>query len=265
MLAAERRKLILDKLHQEKHVVVSDLSRRFNVSEETIRRDLDRFEREGLVSKSYGGAVLKENVSFEMPFDVRKRKNVLGKRIIGEIIAEEIQDGDHIFMDPSTTSLFVIKALKSAGKKDLTIITNSLEMLMECAGYSEWDVISTGGAIQSEKFALVGPGAIQGINSFHVDKTIMSCSGVDIRKGLTDSNASISHVKQNMLENTEMGILAADYTKFDQVCFSRVCDLSDLDMVVTDVAPDDSWLTCLKDKGVQCLYGEEEQRYSFCQ
>ena len=101
MLAIERRKLILEQLHREKRVVVSELSRKFSVSEETIRRDLDKFEKDDLVTKSYGGAVLKEDVGAEMPFKDRKKRNMLGKRVIGDILSEIIRDGDHILLDPS--------------------------------------------------------------------------------------------------------------------------------------------------------------------
>ncbi len=265
MLAVERRRLILDQLHEEKQVKVSELSRRFSVSEETIRRDLERFEKEELVTKSYGGAILKEGITTEIPFKQRKKKNVLGKRAIGELIADVIQEGDHILLDPSTTALFVVKMLRSAGKKHITVITNSVEILMECAEYDDWEVISTGGAMQAEKFALVGPKTIEGIESFHVDKAIISCRGLDMKKGLTDTNMAFAHVKQSMLRNATERILAIDNTKFDQVCFSRIGSLSDIDLVVTDEEPTATWAEYFKDKGVNCVYGTKDQRYSICQ
>lgn len=264
MLAIERRKLILEQLHEEKRVVVSELSRRFDVSEETIRRDLDKFEKEDLVTKSYGGAVLKESVGAEMPFKARKKQNMLGKQLIGRILSDMISDGDHILLDPSTTALSIVKALRMTGKKDITIITNSIEVLVECAEDTGWEVISTGGTLQADKYALVGPKAIAGIESFHVDKAIISCKGFDQKKGLTDVNDMFSQVKQTMLSNASQRILAVDYTKFDKVAFSRICEISDIDMVVTDVQPSDAWMGYFKDKGMTCLYGEEDQRYSIC-
>ena len=265
MLAIERRKLILEQLHREKRVVVSELSRKFSVSEDTIRRDLDKFEKDDLVTKSYGGAVLKEDVGAEMPFKDRKKRNMLGKRVIGDILSEIIRDGDHILLDPSTTALSIVKALRSEGKKDLTIITNSLEVLVECAEDSDWEVISTGGILQAEKYALVGPKAIAGIESFHADKAIISCKGFDMDKGLTDINDMFSQVKQTMLKNATRRILAVDYTKFDQIGFSRICGAEDIDMVVTDVQPSDAWARYMKDKEVVCFYGDEDQRYRICQ
>ena len=125
MLAAERRQLILDKLQEEKKVVVAELSELFAVSEETIRRDLDKFEKQGIVTKGYGGAVLKEDDKADMPFNIRKKKNMQGKRVIGEILERLIRDGESIMVDPSTTSVSITKALRS--KSNLSIITNSIE------------------------------------------------------------------------------------------------------------------------------------------
>ena len=119
MLALERRNLILEKLQSEKRVVVSELSQMFDVSEETIRRDLDKLEKEGLATKSYGGAVINEDVGIDLPFNVRKNQNVAGKQKMAEITASLVQEGDHIFLDASTTAVFVAKALKE--KERLTI------------------------------------------------------------------------------------------------------------------------------------------------
>ena len=109
MLAVERRNLILEKLQEEKKVVVSELSTLFGVSEETIRRDLDRLDKEGLASKSYGGAILNENSGFDMPFNVRKKRNMEGKRVIAGLVEGLVQEGEHIILDPSTTAVAIVK------------------------------------------------------------------------------------------------------------------------------------------------------------
>ena len=117
MLALERRNLILEKLQEEKRVVVSELSQLYSVSEETIRRDLDKLEKEGLATKSYGGAVINEDVGIDLPFNVRKNQNVQGKQKMAEIAASMVNDGDHIFLDASTTAVFVAKALKEKAER----------------------------------------------------------------------------------------------------------------------------------------------------
>ncbi len=256
MLAVERRNLILEKLQEEKRVVVSELSEQFGVSEETIRRDLDKFDKEGLAIKSYGGAVLNENTNTDMPFMVRRKKNMKGKKIIADIIGGLIADGDHIIVDPSTTAVSIVNALRD--KKRLTIITNSLEVLMELSDAPGWDIISTGGTLKENYLALVGPRAMEGISSFNADKVILSCKGIDMQKGITDAHEMFSQVKKVMLNNAAQKILAVDYTKFDNVAFSQICDVTDIDMVVTDKKPSEGWMDYFKDKGITCLYGEED-------
>lgn len=263
MLAVERRNLILEKLQDEKKVVVSELSTLFGVSEETIRRDLDRLDKEGLATKSYGGAILNENTSIDMPFNVRKKRNMRGKQLIAQLVEGLIQEGEHIILDPSTTAVAIVKALKN--RRRLTVITNSIEVLVELSDVSGWDVISTGGTLRENYLALVGPKAIEGITSFNADKVILSCKGIDLEKGITDANEMFSQVKQVMLKCAKQRILAADYTKFDNVAFSHICELADIDMVVTDIRPSAEWMAYFAEKGIECLYGEENEDHCICQ
>ena len=252
MLAEERRNLILEKLQTEKKVVVSELSDLFQVSEETIRRDLDKLDKEGLAVKGYGGAVLVENNNVDMPFNVRKKKNMQGKRIIANIIKDLISDGDHIIVDPSTTAVAIVKALRE--KKRLTIVTNSIEVLVELTDVTGWDVISTGGTLRENYLALVGPRALDGINAFNADKVILSCKGIDVIKGVTESHDETASVKQSMLESAKKVYLTVDSSKFDKVAFSIICPLSKIDVIVTDKKPDTKWLDTFKRLNIQCLY-----------
>ena len=190
-----------------------------------------------------------------MPFNVRKKKNMQGKRIIADIIQELVSDGDHIIVDPSTTAVSIVKALR--GKKRLTIVTNSIEVLVELSDAAGWDVISTGGTLRENYLALVGPRALDTIHSFNADKVILSCKGIDMDKGITDANEMFSQVKKAMLHSSTQKILAVDSTKFEKVAFSQICDIGEIDMVVTDVRPSDAWMEYFKDKGIVCLYGEE--------
>ncbi len=176
MLALERRNLILEKLQAEKKVVVSELSQLYEVSEETIRRDLDKLEKEGLAIKSYGGAVINEDVSIDLPFNIRKNQNVSGKQKMAEIAASLVQDGgDHIFLDASTTAVFMAKALKE--RERLTVITNSMEILLELSDVSGWNIISTGGVMKEGYLAFLGARTEEAIRSYFVDKVIFFLQG----------------------------------------------------------------------------------------
>lgn len=255
MLAAERRNLILEKLQQEGKVVVSELSELFDVSEETIRRDLEKFDKEGIATKTYGGAVLVEDNNTDVPFNVRRKANMQGKRVIAGIIETLVSDGESIIVDPSTTAVAIMKALRS--KKNMTVITNSIEVLVELTDVSGWDVISTGGNLKENYLALVGPRAVDTIAAFNVDKVILSCKGLDMEKGITDANELFTQVKKNMLASAKQKILAVDRTKFNRIAFSQICSITDIDIVVTDVKPSEDWLRYFEEKGITCLYGSE--------
>ena len=129
MLAIERRNEILEKLQTDRRVVVSELSQIYEVSEETIRRDLDKLVNDGYAIKSYGGAVINENMNIDLPFNIRKNRNVIGKQRIAELVAKIVQDGDSIMLDASSTAVYIAKGLKD--KKNLTLITNSMEIVIE--------------------------------------------------------------------------------------------------------------------------------------
>ena len=254
MLAIERRNSILEKLQAERRVVVSELSIIYDVSEETIRRDLEKLENEGYVIKSYGGAVLNENANLDLPFNIRKNKNVVGKQKIADLISQTIYDGDYIFLDASSTAVAIAKTIK--GKKGLTIITNSLEIAIELLDVPDCKVISTGGEIVSTAFGLVGHVTDKTIRSYYVDKTIVSSKGLDIDKGFTDSDERHANNKRSMLESARVKILAVDSSKFDRVSFAKIGDLRDITMIVTDTKPEDKWLKKFAEFNVECIYPE---------
>lgn len=254
MLAIERRNAILEKLQAERRVVVSELSILYDVSEETIRRDLEKLENEGYVIKSYGGAVLNENANLDLPFNIRKNKNVIGKQKIADLISQTIYDGDYIFLDASSTAVAIAKTIK--GKKGLTIITNSLEIAIELLDVPDCKVISTGGEIVSTAFGLVGHVTDKTIRSYYVDKAVVSSKGLDIDKGFTDSDERHANNKRSMLESARVKILAVDSSKFDRVSFAKIGDLRDITMIVTDTKPEDKWLKKFAEFNVECIYPE---------
>ena len=254
MLALERRNLILEKLQNEKRVVVSELSQLYGVSEETIRRDLDKLEKEGLAIKSYGGAVINEDVSIDLPFNVRKNQNVVGKQKMAEIVASLVHDGEHLLLDASTTAVFVAKALKE--KERLTVITNSMEILLELADVSGWNIISTGGMMKEGYLAFLGSRTEEVIRSYFVDTVIFSCKALDENWGVMESQEAFGTAKRAMLDSGRKKILVVDNTKYDQTAFSVAGRLRDVDIVVTDVKPSEKWLKLFEEEGVECRYPE---------
>ena len=253
-LSIERKNIILEKLNREKKVVVSALAKEFSVSEETIRRDLEKLEKEGFAIKSYGGAILNEDNDSEVPFKLRQQSNKSGKMKIAKLVADFISDGEHIFVDPSSTGVSVIKACED--KSGLTILTNSVEILLQLSDREDYNVISTGGTLVPNYLALVGPQCIESIEAFHADVAIVSCKGIDMTKGVTDSNQMLSQVKKKMLGSASKKVLAVDNSKFDKVAFSKICPVTDFDVVVTDEKPAEQWIEYFKEQGVMLLYPE---------
>lgn len=256
MLAIERRNKILSILQKESRVVVSDLSTTFNVTEETIRRDLEKLEKEGYAKKTYGGAIINENVNVDLPYTVRKKANVSNKQRIAEMISSLIEDGDHVMMDASSTAVYVAKHLKN--KKNITLITNSIEILIELADMTGWKVLSTGGTLKEGSLSLVGYQAENMISNFHVDKAIVSCKGIDIEKGVTDSNEMDAHIKKLMFDAANVKILAADSSKFNRISFTKISDISDIDVLVTDSELDGKWIQTLHTMNVKTYYKENK-------
>ena len=254
MLAIERRNEILEKLQTERRVVVSELSQLYDGSEETIRRDLEKLVVDGYAIKSYGGAVINENSNIDLPFNVRKNRNVIGKQKMAELIASRVKDGESMILDASSTAVYIAKALKE--KNNLTVITNSIEIVMELLDAPGVTVISTGGVSREGSFALVGPQTDRMLKSYHVDKAVISCKGFDLDNGFMDSDELHENNKRTMLKAARERILAADVSKFEKSAFITVGTLSDITTVVTDEQPGEEWLKKFGEYNVECIYPE---------
>ena len=252
MLAAERRNRILTKLTLTGKVIVSELSEEFGVTEETIRRDLEKLDEEGLAHKTYGGAVSAKRDLLDLPLNVRKNVSVTEKQQIAALCAEKVKDGSIIMLDSSSTAIFIVKQLKS--RQNLTVITNSVEILLELSDMKGWNVISTGGSLKEGALALVGPAALHTIANYHADISICSAKGIDVDFGISESNDADAEIKRVMLSSASEKILALDSTKFDKRSFVRVCPIRNIDLLITDKAPDEKWLSVLKESSFDVIY-----------
>ena len=254
MLAAERRNQILEILRREERVLVGPLAIQFDVSEETIRRDLANLEKLGLAAKCYGGATLAES-RMVPPFKVRKKLNVEEKKTVAALIADMVDDGDFLMLDDSSTSFFVLRALH--GKKGLTIVTNSVESILELSNQHEnWKVISTGGNLDQDVFAFFGRQAEETVRSFHVDKAVISCTGLDLDGQYTEAGIDNANIKKAMMASAKETILAMDSHKFGRTAFLSVGDLEQIYAVVTDKDPGREWRELLQEHNVRLIFAE---------
>ena len=252
MLAIERRNQIMERLQREKRVVVASLSEEFRVSEETIRRDLEKLEKDGYATKTYGGAVIRENSTLDLPYTVRKNTNVEGKQQIAMLIAGLIEDGDSLMLDASSTAVFVAREIRR--KRNITVITNSLEVLIELAETRGWKVLSTGGTMKEGSLAFTGHQSEKMLSGYHVDKSVFSCKGLDIDRGMTDASDSFAELKRTMMHCSGLRILAADCSKFDVISFAEIGSMEDVDIIVTDREPDERWKQFFQAQNIRMIY-----------
>lgn len=253
MLAAERRRIITQRIQATGQVVVSALSSEFAVSEETIRRDLEAMEREGIAVRIYGGAVLAGNDRVAPPYSIRKNTNIEPKVAIARKLAQLLQDGDTLMVDESSTAAYGVRAIRHL--KNITLITNSVELLREMTAQDSWHVISTGGTLKPDVLALVGPHAARTVGSYHVRYAVLSCRGINKALGLADSSDEVVQVKQAMIASSECTLLLADHRKFDREGLVALGGLDCVDKLITDAPPSPEWQKHLEKSGVEIICG----------
>lgn len=233
MFAQQRYNDILDTLNKNGSVKVSALIKRFGVSFETVRRDLEYLEKEGYLKRVHGGAVLDEVNSVELPFTMRETKHATEKKEIAELATRFVTEGQSIAMDVSTTNTELAKAFKKKFER-LTVVTNSLPIANELAEMPNYTIILAGGVLRNNELCLVGEMAEKFISQFYIDTFFMSISGVSLIQGLTDYGFGEVNLKSQMLKQTQKTIVLADSSKFDVVSLMKVCEIDQVDSIITD-------------------------------
>lgn len=232
MLAQDRYDQILEQLAQNHSVKVSRLIKQFGVSIETVRRDLEHLESQGLLKRVHGGAVA-GGCGLETTRSHRQNELMAQKREIGEILCSYIQEGDSIAMDASTTNHAIAQVLKSHFKR-LTVLTNYIPIMQELSAQKEYTIIVPGGIVNNEELSITGDFAEYTIPQFRIHKMLLSMSGISLKDGLTDFGFQELPVKKKMMEISRELIVVADSSKFGIASLFKVCDFTDINMIVTD-------------------------------
>jgi DeoR family transcriptional regulator, fructose operon transcriptional repressor len=248
MLVAERHKKIVEVVNEKLSVRVTELSKIFKVTEETIRRDLEKLEKENLLRRSHGGAVTIQDEQTEVSYTEREITNAAKKRAIAIEAVKLIEPGDQIVLDASTTAWYMAKEMPDV---PLTVLTNSIKVAVELSKKEQVRVISTGGMLQPKSLSYVGPLAERSLNMYHVNKAFLSCKGVHVEAGLSDSNEWQALLKRQMMSIADKTILMADSTKFGARTFAQITDIQQIGYVITDDHIDESYCRALEEKGVQ--------------
>lgn len=252
MLAIERRQRIIEMIQNEKKVLVQQLAIEFSVTEETIRRDLEKLEDQGILKRTYGGAVISEGTNSDMPLFIREVTNKEGKMKIAEKLSAEIREGETLMLDSSSTAFYVAKCLKESGKS-ITLITNSLRVISEMQDVNGINLILAGGNFRVSSKSFVGKWAENVIKNYYVNKAILCCKGMDINRGVMDSNEQEAEVKKIMAKCSDKVFLIVDKVKFDKSSFVKILDFEEIDYIYTDEEMAEEWETVLKNNNVEVI------------
>ena len=252
MAAKDRIQAIKQMVANDKKVTVSNLSGIFQVTEETIRRDLEKLEDEGFLTRTYGGAVLNTAMLTEnIHFYKRASSFYEEKQLIARKALPFIDNKTTMAADSSSTVMELLKLLQD--RSDLTLLTNSAEAIHVLA-QSEIKVVSTGGELNKNTLSLQGRITKEIISRYHVDIMVMSCKGLDINSGALDSNEAEAEIKKTMIRQATEVALMVDHSKFDRKAFVQLADFGHINYIITDKSPGAEWIAFCKDNNIQLVW-----------
>ncbi|MEE0943908.1 MAG: DeoR/GlpR family DNA-binding transcription regulator [Clostridia bacterium] len=232
MLALERQKRILEILNSEGSVLVSRLSSEMGVTEETVRRDLEKLEAKEFLRRTHGGALPISEGSYELSLEKRKVLNVEVKQALARKAAESIASGDTIFLDAATTTFYMAKEIKSMN--NVTVITNSIRVINELAGVDGIKLVAVGGMVSNNQ-SFVGAMTENFItDNYFADKMFFSSKGIGDNSIILEGNEQECFIKQRMLKNARNAYYLCDKSKIDRVGYMRLASFEDIDYLVTD-------------------------------
>lgn len=247
----ERRERIKSLLEHDGRVSVADLSAQFDLSEATIRSDLDALAAQGFLVRTHGGAIAPDRTDLELSFDVRRRLHPPQKQRIGAAAAAMVEDGEAIALDASTTALALASQIK--GRRELTVVTNGLfiaKALLDAPGIT---VLMPGGFLRRDSVSLVGTEGIDFIKQFNFQKGFFSAKGLTLEEGLTDVNSDEVAVKRDWVAHARRVIALVDSSKWGRVGFVSFASIDQVDCVITDEDAPPDMVAALREAGVEVI------------
>ncbi len=241
---------ILNLARELGRVVVEDLARRFDVTPQTIRKDLNDLCDRRMMSRVHGGAVIASGVQ-NLSYEARRFVAADEKKSIGRAAAELIADQSSLFINIGTTTEEVANAL--VGHQKLLVITNNLNVAMNLSRYESFEVIVAGGPVRRTDGAVVGSAAVDLIRQFKVDMAVIGSSAIDEDGSLLDFDYREVQVAQAIIENARRVILVADRTKLERFAPVRIAHLSQVHTFVTDYLPSTKLRDLCRERGVRLV------------
>ena len=230
MLVEERRQRVLDLVSQRGFIALAELAQVINVSESTLRRDLDYWDQQGLLKRTHGGAIFTGDGAALPALEERSSSQLDEKREIAKAAAARIRDGDALLLDGGTTTLEVARLLVG---RPLQIVTNSLPIANLFASNRETDLVILGGYVYPKTGVALGPLTVRMMEDIHVHQTILSVAGITA-KGLFNSNLLLAEVERQMMACADEVVVVADHTKIGRQSLAFLCELSAVDTLIVD-------------------------------
>jgi DeoR family transcriptional regulator of aga operon len=238
---------VLEALSASGTIDVTGLAHEFGVSTATVRRDLQLLEDQRLLSRTHGGAV-SNGILYELPLRYKSSQHQAAKRRIAAAAAERVSERTVIGLTGGTTTTEVARAL--AGRQ-LTVVTNALNVGAELAVRPNLKLVLTGGVARSESYELVGPLADATLTGLHLDIAFVGVDGIAPGAGLTTHHEGEAHTNHMLIERADRVVVVADSSKIGRIAFARICSLDQVDELITDEGTDDDTMAALQQAGVQ--------------
>jgi DeoR/GlpR family transcriptional regulator of sugar metabolism len=253
----ERRQSLLDILRKQPGLRVPELALTLDVSEGTVRNDLNALEEQGVLMRVHGGAVLNQQDQFQnISFVRRYQQNATAKLAIAREAAVLVNDGDSILMDASTTAYYFAKALSE--RKRLRVMTNGFEVARELAQNATNTVVLLGGVVNNESSSVTGLLSEHIIEELHIQKTFLSCSGFSLERGMTEVHLAEAQLKRKVIESSQQLFALVDSSKFGKEDLTSFARPEKINCLFTDKHLSSDWMERLKQAGIQYSICEEE-------
>lgn len=251
MFALERQKRIMELLQSDGAVMVSKLAAELAVTEETIRRDLEKLESQEALLRTHGGAIPIDDSTHDLSLEKRKNTNAAEKEKLAHAAVQHILPGDTIFLDASTTTFYMAKHLKKMS--GITVITNSIRVINELSGAENIKLIAIGGQVNAN-LSFVGGVAEKTIEEcYFATKVFFSSKGITENAGVLESNEQECDIKRRMIENSKTKYYLCDKSKIGKVGFVKLASIESLDYFITDCEPDSGYIEKFKEFKVQII------------
>lgn len=255
MFAEERLEKIIDILYRDGKVVVKDLSKQFGISQDAIRKDLKVLEKKGFIERTYGGAILKNQIPRLTRVEERLKEDVEEKRIIAEKILGLLKDGDTIFLDISSINIFLAEML-SQSRLNITVISNCINVIyiLSKAQNRNITLIVPEGIYDRDAGGFTGSSTIESIKKFRAQKVFIGSCGVDIKdRKISTFNMEDGNTKKAIMDIGKEVFLVMENKKFFYDGIFRFADIEDIDTIITEKKPNDEILQILKKQGIQII------------